>query len=833
LLRRNYPLGDNLQVALGAFAHLPADARSACIAVLNIPSDPEQVVASYRAFAAPVVFVCHQGTLQWWKQEADRAKRIESVPNDRLEQFFQSHQDDFSPNAIYRAKTWGHFDEQYQLGFVDLGLMPLVEQESGEALGRLLERSVSQLKRTLGWTTKMLTPAKSEWLAKSVFWLLAAKMLRDKNVPEFAGADLQNADDVFRAVAQHYGTNSAIGIRNRRERDALAQAANTINRFSSLAHVSTESLAYIYENTLISRETRIELGTHSTPTYLVDYIVGKLRNWIEEIPVEQRSVFEPGCGHAGFLIAAMRLLRGLLPGTFGNGRKRQTYLRQRLHGCDMDAFALEIARLSLTLADVPNPDGWDFRQCDVFDNGAVEELAKRATILLGNPPFENFTKQQKAEYKKNGVALQHDNKSAEILRRTLPYLPPGAVFGFVVPQGLLHSRNAASLREIICTDFELSEICLLPDNVFNLSDAESAVIIGRKLEDKDASRHIISYRSVREPDVARFKVDYFVSGKRLLEQSRFTEKNDWDLHVPELDEVWNWCQSLPCLGDMAKIGQGLFFLGKQNLPGNAITFSNLRFRGAKRGFVHFGRGIGLHELPKSFWLNIDDSVIDRSVTGTKTGSCQILLNYGRVKRGPWRLKALLDRQGHAVTSRFITVRPRSGVVPLEYLWALCNSPIANAFAYSHLGKRDNLVGTVRKIPVPDATSTQLDSIADAARAYLEFVSPKAGSPKGQPDPEAAKRLMLRLDAEVLRLYDLPPRLERELLDYFDNYSRQGVPFDFDRYYPEDYEPCFPLHEYLSEAYQRSTAGYLRSHQPASVQLEILEAVQSAVEAFEE
>jgi hypothetical protein len=34
---------------------------------------------------------------------------------------------------------------------------------------------------------------------------------------------------------------------------------------------------------------------------------------VREIPVNERSVFEPACGHAAFLISAMRLLTDLLP----------------------------------------------------------------------------------------------------------------------------------------------------------------------------------------------------------------------------------------------------------------------------------------------------------------------------------------------------------------------------------------------------------------------------------------------------------------------------------------------------------------------------------------
>ena len=185
--------------------------------------------------------------------------------------------------------------------------MSLVESEVGKALGDLIARAVSSLKSQLRWHS--LTSEKSDWLLKSVFWLLAAKILRDKGVKGFGNIDLSAADDVFNRVARHYRAIASIHI-NDRQRDALANTASMIAQFSNLAATTTESLAYVYENTLISKETRSSLGTHSTPSYLVDYVVGKLLPWIEEIPVEERVMFEPACGHAAFLIAAMRLVEG-------------------------------------------------------------------------------------------------------------------------------------------------------------------------------------------------------------------------------------------------------------------------------------------------------------------------------------------------------------------------------------------------------------------------------------------------------------------------------------------------------------------------------------------
>jgi hypothetical protein len=60
-----------------------------------------------------------------------------------------------------------------------------------------------------------------------------------------------------------------------------------------------------------------------------------------------------------------------------------------------------------------------------------------------------------------------------------------------------------------------------------------------------------------------------------------------------------------------------------------------------------------------------------------------------------------------------------------------------------------------------------------------------------------------------------------------------VPFEFERYFPEDFAPCFPLHVYLSESYQRSTAGALHARYEPVTDPAMLEALARAVQDFAE
>ena len=262
----------------------------------------------------------------------------------------------------------------------------------------------------MGQKSRMPTSVAIE-VASSGSW--PSKILHDKDVAGFIRLDLTDLEEVYERLADHYDSQSPrpVAIGGRKKRDALVAAAEKIQKFGHCGCVSTEALAYLYESALLDRETRSKLGTHSTPTWLVDYIVGRLRPWIErDIPVGDRRVFEPACGHAGFLISAMRLLSELLPA--GWHEPRRAYLRKRLRGVEKDTFALEIARLSLTLADVPNPNGWALTEADMFGVDCLEHAVREATIVLGNPPFENFDKNDRRE----GWL---PNKAAETFRRVV------------------------------------------------------------------------------------------------------------------------------------------------------------------------------------------------------------------------------------------------------------------------------------------------------------------------------------------------------------------------------------------------------------------------------
>jgi len=821
------------QVPLAAFAHQTYDARSACLAGVDAGlltrQSFEELVTSYRGLGAPVLFACCREELQWWSFTTQRPTLEDKVSADKVAKFFHEHRKEFSPESIYRAKTLGRLDPQYQLNFVDVGLMPLFEHEMGNHLSKLIKRMCGALHNELGKPN--INEGLGRWLFQSVFRLLAAKILTDKKVSEFSDLNLDDVSGTLRKVHNHYSSELPLEKVTQRQETGLKAAAKLLKEFGSLRNLTIESLAYVYENTLITKDIRKALRIHATPSYLVDYIVWQLVSWIEEIPQENRVVLEPTCGHAPFLISAARLLRDMIDES--DPKKRHDYLKNHLLGVEVDDFAREIARLSLTLADVPNPNGWQLVPADVYKGQVLSDAARKATILLCNPPFQDFTTEEQARYRDEGVKFHYFNKTTEVLARTLPYMPTDSVFGVILPQGFLHASSFAPLRQLIVKQFELSEICTLPENVFHTARHKSAVILGRKVVDTNKvyfSKKRTRFKRIQKWNLNEFEDRYYAPTAKVL-QSMFDAPPKYDFRLQMLQNVWEHCHHFPCLEIVADVGQGLSYKGR-DLPKAAITISAHKLPGFVQGYTKFPEGINLTEKPTPLWMNLDPKVISRPRWGTKTGTAQILLNYARVSYGPWRLKALIERKGRPVTSSFLVVRPREKEWSLEILWAILNSPFANAYAFCHSLERANLAGMIRSLPLPDCDFKSLKYLEGMVQGYFDLYTPLNKGLRKDTDKECRRRI-LAIDAEVMRLYDLPPRLEREVLDLFYGYQRRGVDFRFTEYFPAAFESYIPLHEYLSEEYQRSTVAFVNKWVDEVRSPQIIKALEKATKAFKE
>ena len=269
-LATNYKL-NGITLPLVGFAGKPWDFDSACIAVLDGNGDTEQAVRSCYDLAAPVVWVRHNGSVDWWVQHKTTPVLFESRPVSDFPALVRKHKAQLDPASIYRGKTIGRLDKTRQLEFVDIGLMPLRREEAGRILGNLVE----EMTRVTLNARDHNNPGDAlvHQVFTYVFRLLAGKILKDKGIPGFDGLDLAEPSSVLMAVANHYDKNGKSPHITREWDVSLRSAASLVNAAGSFAVVSPESLAYVYEHTLVTPEAA-EKARHSCYPTLVGGLHG-------------------------------------------------------------------------------------------------------------------------------------------------------------------------------------------------------------------------------------------------------------------------------------------------------------------------------------------------------------------------------------------------------------------------------------------------------------------------------------------------------------------------------------------------------------------------------
>ena len=784
------------------FSQQPFSYDTACIAAACANGrGGVDLIRSVRALGAPLAFeVLQDGSLVRWKVAAtSEAVRLEGIAPTRIRQAFWRHRRRWDRDTIHRAKSIPEEAGARQLDFIDLGLLPAIGEEVSRKLDELLVGVVSLAKRHHEHRRggKGLDYA---GLFALIFRFLAAKVLGDRGHAGDWLAD--DAGQVIRDVEAFYFRSSEPSVpalRDKEIRDLVWERVRSAFRFEN---VSVLALADVYENTLVGDETRKVLGTHSTPPGIAEYLVRHLP--FHEFSPDELHVLEPCAGHGVFLVAAMRRMRELLPWNMTTA-KRHEYFVDHLVGIEIDPFACEVARLSLMLADYPNPDGWRLIRDDVFEGTALAAELPRARIVLCNPPFEAFTRKEQAAYKGK---VQSTQKPAETLHRVLERGGP-AMLGFVLPRTFLFGRSYRQFHSRLGSIYKHVDLVALPDRVFTHSDAESVLLAAHGKKTSPATPCTVRSSMVTEGDRRRFLASGDVTDGRC---------DAWSGALPSLwtcplQSLWNRLSRLPVLGDLADIHQGVQF----SLPLDSANRERLVTRTKRDGLVR-GLDTVKGHLEEAFvirghvWINTSPHVMRRKAHLHPWSEPKAIVNASAISRGPWRLIAAPDRTGLVCYQLLHGIWPKEEW-SVEAIAAVLNGPVANAYAQDHEGKRHNRIVTLKAIPMPRLSPAAMGSLHALVRDYTAI---RARMDEPMVTNGLRRQLaeqLKRIDALVLSGYDLPPRLERKLLDHFAGY-RRPVPLKFQRFFPAGFQPCIPYHEYVSPDFVRAGAtGTLKRLQP--------------------
>lgn len=793
LVRQDYTFADILDphevdrhIALAAFGQEPPSYRTSCIGVVLVDGQMLNEVARYRALGAPQIFALNAGVVGRWKMTAQGDPLLlESFPTDSLLGVMRKHKSDWGPEEILRAKSIALDMTPVQLDFFDAGLLPVIEIEAQRKLDLLLRNTIAAT--LASFSENDLRQPDYRILFRLVFRLLAAKVLADRKYPGTWIAD--DPSQVIEAVERFYfrDVSSLSALTPLAAQDV---AWRWIRSGFNFQNISVDTLAHVYENTLVSSEARRCQSIYCTPPQIADYAVRRLP--FELLPVEERRVFEPFAGQSVFLISALGRLRELL-GSVPTVSQRHNYLVRMLAGMEKDSFAVEVARLSLMLADYPSPDGWRLLEDDVFSSNQLAQELHAARVVMCNPPFEEFDREERSVYS----GLRSTNKSAEILLRVLDC--PPSLLAFVLPRRFIDGRSFRETRRRIAESYADVEVIALPDVAFSYSEAETVLLLAHGLNTGKVSLRAVT---VGKRDYAGF-----LRGGQPTSEAHETLGTPEIAHGPALwlyplRRVWAELENRPCLKTLAETHRGIEYRGSLKDSGSQFI-SNVPRAGFTQGIARVSEQFEPYSISSHVYLNMSPHVMKGNAYLLPWSQPKIIANAARSSRGPWTIMAAPDYNGLVCYQRFHGIWPTGGI-SLELLAAILNGPVANAFISVRRTARDNRVSVIGDVPVPCFSDREAETIAELVREYRKWRLQWTDDFAVGQAARQCRYLLLEIDAAVLSSYGLSPRLERDLLRHFEG-SRRPVLFEFTSFYPEGFGPAVPLRFLISHEYEAASA----------------------------
>lgn len=748
------------QVDAVAFLDGPASYRTAALGVVR-PSANEtvrQTVEATRSLGAPFLVVIEGDEASMWTYTASGITQLESTSASQWQTLLADHKK-FGPGPIRQLKALRVREDVPATGLLfDPRTLYGIQASTQLALDELLTEFLSHFDGAQTKTGQLSLQTHYEMLFPLVFRLLAGKILIDREDSRVSSVDPDDPRQVVATVETLYSLSPQRLLWTKVRVAQLASAWRGLREGLYVRNVAADDLAFVYENTLITPETRKAFGTHSTPYSAADYVIRSLR-LPEGNAAAQLRVYEPFAGACVFLTAALRRFKELFPQSWTVGKVHK-HLVSHFVASEIDPFACEIARLALILADYPNHNGWLVTREDLFESSRLADRVSQCDVLLCNPPFEDLDEPVE------GLSVHKPVVLLDAIIKT-----PPAFVGVVMPSGFsTHKVYREHIRRI-CEIYADVEVMLLPEGVFRHASIGAEVLIAQSrrsdsiIGEGSSDESTIRKSIVRRTDWPRFTQTLQTSSSDVIQVNPRTSPGLVALHP--LRHIWDYLADSPVLGNVAELHRGLEWQKKyQSGAGRSKPA-----QGFQRGLLRRDESLAQFELKQSTYIDTRSSNLRGGAIGYNWSSPKIICNAARTSRGPWRLTAVVDLDGLYASQQFFGIwlhEATESPLSLVEVCAVLNSPLASAFSFAHDQERRFRVEVMKRIPLPQARiSREIESLVADYRVACE----EDDGPLFSSRSKSAEDLLLEIDALVLKAYDLPPKLERELLRFMNEGQR--------------------------------------------------------------
>jgi hypothetical protein len=219
-----------------------------------------------------------------------------------------------------------------------------------------------------------------------------------------------------------------------------------------------------------------ERGAIFTRPEVVDFILD-LAGYTVDQPLHQRRLLEPSFGGGDFLLAAVRRLLAAYRRRDGSDAAHD--LRDAIRGVELhrDTFITTNSRLEgeLREAGLSRADAASLARAWLSQGDfLLSELPGTFDYVVGNPPYvrqETIPDVLIAEYRRR-YATVYDRADIYIpfIERSLTYLKPGGVLGFICADRWMKNKYGGPLRQLIADRYHLRTFVDMVDTPAFLSE---------------------------------------------------------------------------------------------------------------------------------------------------------------------------------------------------------------------------------------------------------------------------------------------------------------------------------------------------------------------------
>lgn len=670
---------------------------------------------------------------------------------EEFEDYLQEHRLDFIPESLLAAKK-----SPKQLTFFHYGF-PLYHYAAEANHKTLLTTVVGALKAGASLLPRQLSHPQKKRLSRLTMQILGARILEDKGLvtPQ---PDLRGLLAEGRRHFPSYFWPRDLKRLGEPVGEAILEELRADVNFST---VTSSMLAHVYEHAFITPTARRYLGIHYTAPEVAEQLLRRLP--IEEIPREDRYVLDGTCGSGSLLIAAYNRLNGLLPAGWPR-RKKHDWLTERIWGVDTDPFAVAVAKLGLLLTSLPTGDSWSITPNDLFDT----QFPHRPRIIVANPPFH-----ESAQGKRTEVALR-------FLERYLELLAPGGLLGIILPEPFLTRISSREMRQRLLSGCDILEVWHLPRGLIKSSDLELSGLLLSKRQPASRPYPIRVERILpRAADLHNYRVAHVPTYSWIANSGDWASDSERAFRSSPFDTLWKRLRSRGQLDEWAWLFNGINASDcrPEDLSDEPKGSDWVKFLWESRAIAPYR--IGWQEQPPGRqWIRYPGSVqrprLDREV---QLRQPKLIVNAGRSRISPWRTKAAIDYVADGFplfpSHSMYCVLPISSMVSLEFLAAVLNHPIANAWLDSMTYTRWLTADVLRGMPFPRVEGKSSQEAIAKAEGLVRKITAISDRNGGKRVSDAVAQLVGELDDVLFQLYGVS-EAEREWVSrLFVGFRRPG------------------------------------------------------------